>query len=85
MLRESTDLKSGGDFETKPESLSRLIEAPQQPEIVLTAPATRGAYRLFAYVYGGKSHAAHINIPFYVDDPDENSLKTASHSGADTP
>jgi hypothetical protein len=31
------------------------------------APAKSGAYRLFVYALDGKGHAAHANIPFFVD------------------
>ncbi|HSY19909.1 MAG TPA: glycoside hydrolase family 2 TIM barrel-domain containing protein [Candidatus Acidoferrales bacterium] len=65
---ESTDLKTGGDFEARPESLPGLIEDAAGGEITLRAPAKPGAYRLYAYVLDGKGHAAHVNIPFYVDE-----------------
>jgi hypothetical protein len=67
VMKESTDLKTGGDAESKPESLSDLVQAAQGGQITLKAPIKPGAYRLFAYVYAGNGHAAHVNIPFYVD------------------
>jgi hypothetical protein len=45
-----------------------LVAAPTRSEISLQAPKKVGAYRLFAYVFDGQGHAAHANIPFYVDD-----------------
>jgi hypothetical protein len=64
---ESTDLKDGGDAESKPKSLPGLISDMKRPEIELTAPAKSGAYRLFFYAHDGKGHAAHGNIPFFVE------------------
>ncbi|MBW8863868.1 MAG: hypothetical protein JF609_02900 [Verrucomicrobia bacterium] len=67
VMAESTDLKTGGDFESRPQSVPDLIEDAAGGEITMRAPAKPGAYRLFAYVFDGKGHAAHMNIPFYVD------------------
>ena len=67
MMEESRDLKDGGDTESKPPVLTGLIANPQHPEIAFTAPAQRGAYRLYAYAFDGKGAAAHANIPFFVD------------------
>jgi hypothetical protein len=69
VLKESSATSVGGDFEMKPASLSGLIENPATNEVALAAPAQPGAYRLFAYIRDGKGHAAHVNIPFYVDAP----------------
>ena len=49
-----------------PEKLG-VIESADQSSIVITAPEEEGAYRLFVYVYDGNNHAAHANIPFYVN------------------
>jgi hypothetical protein len=46
-----------------------LIIGGQGDEIMVKAPSQPGAYRLFAYVFDGIGHAAHVNIPFYVDSP----------------
>jgi hypothetical protein len=70
VMEESTDLKTGGDFENKPKTMGNVLDRPKQAEAVLTAPAKPGAYRLFIYVFDGKNHAAHANIPFYVDKPE---------------
>jgi hypothetical protein len=67
ILAESTDLKTGGDVESKPKALPGLLEDPTKADTALKAPATPGAYRLFVYVFDGHGHAAHANIPFYVD------------------
>ena len=67
IMEESTDLKTGGDLESKPKILTGLIENPKKSEIALKAPVRPGAYRLFVYAFDGQGHAAHANIPFYVD------------------
>ena len=71
VLQESAATSVGGDFEAKPASLTGLIQNPATNEVALTAPGRVGAYRLFAYIRDGNGHAAHINIPFYVDPPDK--------------
>ena len=77
VMEESTDLKTGGDYETRPHNLPGLVQNAENGEIVLKAPSKPGAYRLFTYIYDGKGHAAHVNIPFYVDAPAENVVKIA--------
>jgi hypothetical protein len=70
ILEESTDLKTGGDHETRPKRVDGLIRNPGKAETRLKAPEVAGAYRLFFYAYDGKGQAAHANIPFYVDAAD---------------
>ena len=65
---ESTDLGEGGDDEEVPPLLPDLIDTPNAAQVNVTAPAEPGAYRLFVYVYDGQGHAAHANIPFYVNE-----------------
>jgi len=79
VMEESTDLKWGGDSESKPKTLRECIAAPDRSEIVVKTPAKPGAYRLFAYVFDGKGHAAHVNIPFYVDGASGTSARVAEH------
>ena len=67
IMPESTETKVGGDVESKPAPLPDLIANPGGSEISLQAPNKTGAYRLFTYVFDGHGHAAHANIPFYVD------------------
>ncbi|HWD93127.1 MAG TPA: hypothetical protein VG938_12350 [Verrucomicrobiae bacterium] len=67
ILKESSATSVGGDFEAKPSSLPGLIQNPALSEVSLSAPQQSGAYRLFAYIRDGQGHAAHVNIPFYVD------------------
>jgi hypothetical protein len=80
VMKESTDLQTGGDLETKPQSLPDLIQAASDNGITLKAPAKPGAYRLFAYVFDGKGHAAHVNIPFYVDQTGSPALTQTSQA-----
>ncbi len=72
VMKESTERKVGGDAESVPQKLPGLIAQPNRDEITLKAPGEPGAYRVFAYVFDGQGHAAHANIPFYVDTPAEN-------------
>lgn len=67
VMEESTDLKTGGDLESKPRSYKDLVAAPGAAETRMKAPARPGAYRLFLYTFDGHKHAAHANIPFHVD------------------
>jgi hypothetical protein len=64
IMPESTDLKTGGDFETKPPVLTRLEASTGSME--LKAPSDPGPYRLFFYVRDGKDHCGTANIPFMV-------------------
>lgn len=57
----------GGDYEAPISDIPGLIADPSLAATTLTAPPEAGAYRLFAYAYDGKGHAAHANIPFRVD------------------
>lgn len=66
LMRESEATQTGGDPEEVPEILGGLIEDSSEHEVLVTAPAESGAYRLFVYVYDGQGHAGHANIPFYV-------------------
>ncbi|HEX3718406.1 MAG TPA: hypothetical protein VH595_10605 [Verrucomicrobiae bacterium] len=70
VMSESNARTTGGDVESEPKNWPALIQQPDRDEITLNAPATPGAYRLFAYVFDGHGHAAHANIPFYVDKAD---------------
>lgn len=67
IMEESTSTKTGGDFEHKPPTMPNLISDPNRSEIALTAPTKPGAYRLFVYARDGHGHAAHANIPFFVE------------------
>ncbi|MDU0371316.1 glycoside hydrolase family 2 TIM barrel-domain containing protein [Hymenobacter endophyticus] len=66
LLPESTDLKSGGDRESRPAPISGLVPAGAKAQTTLTTPTKQGAYRLFVYTYDGRDNVATANIPFYV-------------------
>lgn len=66
LLSESTDLKTGGDHETRPAAIPGLLKSDAVNKAILTAPEKEGAYRLFLYVYDGKNNVATANIPFFV-------------------
>jgi hypothetical protein len=85
VMEESSERKVGGDTESVPIRVPGLIAQPKQSEITLKAPEKTGAYRLFTYVFDGHGHAAHANIPFYVDAP-LGSTQTAlvPHNGQPT-
>jgi hypothetical protein len=64
IMPESTDLKDGGDKESRPKTMGELITKTNKIE--LTVPEQEGAYRLFIYVLDGKNHAGTANIPFLI-------------------
>lgn len=65
VLAESTDLKDGGDFESRPETIQ--VDVKQDAEGVLRFIAPKsGQYRLFVYANDGFEHCAAANIPFLV-------------------
>ncbi|PJJ60016.1 glycoside hydrolase family 2 TIM barrel-domain containing protein [Hymenobacter chitinivorans] len=66
LLPESTDLKTGGDRESRPAAIPGLLPAGAKGQTTLQAPTQEGAYRLFVYAYDGKDNVATANIPFYV-------------------
>ncbi|WP_242920015.1 glycoside hydrolase family 2 TIM barrel-domain containing protein [Pontibacter liquoris] len=66
LLPESTDLKEGGDAESRPQALQGLLNATTPGAATLQTPTKEGAYRLFVYAYDGNNNVATANIPFYV-------------------
>ena len=72
VMKESKERKVGGDVESIPEKVPGGIADAQKSEVSLEAPSEPGAYRLYAYAFDGKGHAAYANIPFYVSSSDEN-------------
>jgi hypothetical protein len=65
---ETTDLGHGGDQESVPASIGNAIDPVDGTQVTLTAPPDPGAYRLFVYGYDGQGHAAHANLPFFVNE-----------------
>jgi hypothetical protein len=66
LLPESTDLKQGGDRESRPTPLTGNVPAGAQGQTTLTAPTQPGAYRLFVYAHDGHGNVATGNVPFLV-------------------
>ena len=66
MLRESTDLKDGGDLEEKPESVDFKLHLLTETKARIVSPTEPGPYRLFIYGTDNQNHAATANIPFMV-------------------
>ena len=71
LLPESSDQKSGGDSEAKPEQIEGLIKNKRSHQITFQAPAIEGGYRLFVTISDGKKEA-YANIPFYVSPRNAN-------------
>jgi len=63
---ESASQKAGGDREEQLPNLEGLLSDSEVPQTTI-AVSRPGKYRLFAYAYDGKDHAAHANIPFLVE------------------
>jgi hypothetical protein len=66
VLPESTDLKDGGDQESRPEKVALEIISNLKGALKFKAPK-KGEYRLFVYASDGHGHAATGNIPFMVN------------------
>lgn len=66
VLHESTDLKDGGDKESRPEAVDGLLVASEPGSLMFKAPENEGAYRVFLYVLDSHNHAATVNVPFVV-------------------
>ncbi len=70
VVPESTDIKAGGDPESRPQAVRGLdIQSDGMGKVSFTAPATPGAYRLFVYITNANGKAAYANIPFWVNGP----------------
>jgi hypothetical protein len=66
LLPESTDIKSGGDKESRPDAVEIKFKGESnQGDVVFRAPKKEGPYRLFVYIYDGNGKAATANFPFY--------------------
>ena len=69
LLPESTDIRAGGDAETRPDALDIRAVRREGGTLVMQAPRTEGPYRLFVYAYDGHGNVATANFPFYVGRP----------------
>jgi hypothetical protein len=69
IIQESTDKKSGGDFEQYAEEITGLIKKGKSgPNIQFRAPKLKGEYRLFVTIKGNQK-VAYANFPFKVVEP----------------
>jgi hypothetical protein len=66
LLSESTDIKAGGDRESRPPTYASADGASADGAASLRAPFALGPYRLFAYLDDGHGKAAVWNVPFLV-------------------
>ena len=66
LLPESTDIKSGGDAESRPDAIAFKIISNKNGELKFRAPVKEGPYRMFITIYDGNGNAATANMPFFV-------------------
>jgi len=66
LLPESTDLKNGGDRESRPAAIPSAVTGEIPGKTLLKTPGKEGAYRLFLYLSDGRNKVATANLPFYV-------------------
>jgi len=66
VVKESQDIKAGGDAESRPPSVKGLGLKKKGNSCEFRAPSEEGPYRLFFYAYDGNGHYAYTNVPFYV-------------------
>jgi hypothetical protein len=67
ILKEVIERSQGGARELEPEGIRFESLSESNGELVFTAPAEKGEYRLFSYVYDGNNKAGTANIPFMVE------------------
>ncbi len=67
ILPESTDIKSGGDPESRPSAVTgRIVSHDGGGKMQFAAPDKPGAYRLFVYAENQAGKVANANVPFWV-------------------
>jgi len=66
IVPESTDIKAGGDRESRPPTYATADGTGPDGAATLRAPFALGPYRLFAYLDDGQGKAAVWNVPFLV-------------------
>ena len=67
VMKESTATSTGGDAESKPETIEGSMVDRGKGRATLRAPEEKGAYRLFAYCDDTDGNTAHANVPFLVE------------------
>ncbi|MEM6782626.1 MAG: glycoside hydrolase family 2 TIM barrel-domain containing protein [Bacteroidota bacterium] len=75
MLPESTDIRAGGDAETRPDAVDINIVSGQGGDINVRVPRREGPYRMFIYAYDDSGNVATANIPFYIGSPEQASAR----------
>jgi hypothetical protein len=72
IMPESTDIRSGGDAESKPEAIKMAFKKQTEAPATFSfrSPSTPGPYRLFIYAYDDADNAAVANILFSSNDAD---------------
>ncbi|MGI4867533.1 MAG: glycoside hydrolase family 2 TIM barrel-domain containing protein [Janthinobacterium lividum] len=68
LLPESSDLKQGGDRESRPTPIPILVESDKYGQGWFHVPTQPGAYRLFVYAHDGHGNVATGNVPFLVQN-----------------
>ena len=68
LLPESTDLKNGGDRESRPVEIPDMVTNISNKLGTFKTPTKPGAYRLYLYLDDGHNKVATANIPFYVKE-----------------
>ncbi|WDF53794.1 hypothetical protein [Mucilaginibacter sp. KACC 22063] len=66
LLPESTDLKQGGDRESRPQAITDAVTINNLNQATIKTPEKEGAYRLFVYISDGHNKVATANFPFLV-------------------
>jgi hypothetical protein len=69
LLPESTDIRAGGDAESRPDAVSLDVVRRQDGTLAVRAPQREGPYRMFVYAYDGHGNVATANFPFFVGEP----------------
>lgn len=68
LLPESTDIRAGGEAESRPDAVPLNVVTQENGTLAIRAPRSEGPYRMFSYVYDGQGNVATANFPFYVGD-----------------
>ena len=69
LLPESTDIRAGGDAETRPDAVELNVTDREEGMISVRVPRQVGPYRMFVYAYDNHGNVATANIPFYIGQP----------------
>ncbi|MEP0546031.1 MAG: glycoside hydrolase family 2 TIM barrel-domain containing protein [Rhodothermales bacterium] len=69
LLPESTDIRAGGDAETRPDAVELDVVNQENGTLAIRVPRKEGPYRMFVYVYDNHDNVATANFPFFVGQP----------------